>query len=152
MCENVVISNCTLASHLDYGIRIGVGEGTIRNCMFNNVIIKNSLSGIGMTCRFSPNGYCTSVENITFSNMMIDARRAIELKISNVQSHPALKNKGCIKNIKFNNIEANTNRSCHILGFHDNYCSDIEFNNSHLTFTPQVQDERCKCEYSDIEK
>lgn len=152
VCENVVVSNCTITSYLDYGIRVGVGNGIIKNCLFTNIIIKNSLNAIGMTCRFLPKGYCTSIENIIFSNIIADARRAIELKISNVQSHPALRNDGYIKNIKFNNIDANTNKCCYILGFGEAFCSDIEFNNSKLTFTPQINDERYKCDYSDIEE
>lgn len=152
VCENVVISNCTITSYLDYGIRIGVGDGIIRNCLFSNIVIKDSLSGLGMTCRFSPQGYCTSIENLQFSNMIIDARRALELKISNVQSHPALKNDGFIRNITFNNLTANTNRCCYILGFQDTPCSNITFQHCKFTFTPQPQDERCKCEYSDVER
>lgn len=150
ICENIVVSNCIITSWLDYGIRIGVGDGIIRNCLFTNIIIKNSLSGIGMTCRFSPNGFCTSIENIAFSNMKIDARTALELRISSVQSHPALINDGYIKNIKFNNVDMNTNRSCYILGFHDVYCSDIEFSNLKLRFMPEARDERMKCNYSDL--
>lgn len=152
VCENVTVSNCVITSYLDYGIRIGVGNGIIRSCLFSNVIIKNSLSGIGMTCRFSPNGDTTSIENITFSNMLVEARRAIELKISNCQAHPPLTNEGYIKNISFNNIDAYTNKCCYILGFHDALCSDITFSDSKLTFTPEPQDARIKCEWSDVEK
>ncbi len=79
--------------------------------------------------------------------MVIDARRAIELRISNLQSHPQLKNDGFIRNIKFNNIDAHTNRSCYILGFGDTFCSDIEFNNFNLSFDPEPDDERSKCNY-----
>lgn len=152
ICENVSVSNCVITSYLDYGIRIGVGNGIIRNCIFTNVIIQNSLFGIGMTCRFSPDGDCTSVENIKFSDMIIEARRAIDLKISTMQSHQKLKNDGYIKNIKFNNVDATTGKCCYILGFCDSYCSDIEFNNSKLTFAPQPQDNRGKCAYSDMEQ
>lgn len=98
VCENVTISNCVITSYLDYGIRIGVGEGIIKNCVFSNLVIKNSLSGIGMTCRFSPQGNATSVKNLNFSNIRIEAMRAFELKISNCQNHPPLKNSGYIKN------------------------------------------------------
>lgn len=150
VCENVTVSNCIITSWLDYGIRIGVGEGIIRNCLFSNIIIKDSLCGIGITCRFSPNGYCTSVENISFSSVNVSARRAIDLKISNVQSHPPLKNDGYIRSIKFNGVDARTNKTCYILGFQNALCSDIEFNNSKLIFTPEPRDERYKCEYSDV--
>lgn len=152
VCENVVISNCTLTSYLDYAIRIGVGDGIIKNCRFDNLIIKESHSGIGITCRFSPGSYCTTVEDISFSNMTVEARRAIELKVSNEQSHPALKNNGYIKGLHFRGIDAVTRRRCYILGFQDSLCSDITFEHCRLTFLPEPQDARAICEYSDVER
>lgn len=153
VCENIVISNCVITSYLDYGIRIGVGNGIIRNCLFSNLIIKNSLSGIGITCRFSPEGDCTSVENLCFSNMIIEALRAYEIKISNMQSHPPLKNFGYIKDITFNNVYAKTNRECYILGFENALCSDITFNNSKLEFIPENPDhDRFPCDFPDVGK
>lgn len=150
ICENVVVSNCVITSYLDYGIRIGVGDGIIRNCLFTNVIIKNSLDGIGITCRFGMEGYCTSVENITFSNMIIEARQVIDFRISLEQWHPELKNDAYMKKLKFNNVDMRTNRYCNILGFKDTFCSDIEFNNSSLTVLPEPQDARSKCDWHDI--
>lgn len=152
VCENVVVSNCVITSYLDYGIRLGVGNGIIRNCMFSNLVIKESLSGIGATCRFSPNGSCTSIENLIFTNITIDAKRAIDLKVSNAQHEPAIKNDGYMKNIQFNNINAITNRRCYILGFDKIFCTNFEFNNSTIKFIPESVEERQKCDYTnDVE-
>lgn len=151
VCENVTISNCVITSYLDYGIRIGVGNGIIRNCLFSNLIIKNSLMGIGMTCRFSPNSFCTSIEKLRFSNISVEAKTALEMKISNIQTHPALKNPGYIKDISFNDFFAETQFFCSILGFDGAECTDITFNNFTLNFTHQnVEDDRYFGTYSDL--
>lgn len=149
VCENVTVTNCIITSYVDYGIRIGVGNGIIKNCVFSNIIIKNSLLGIGITCRFLPDGDCTSVENLRFSNISIEAKCALDLKISNDQTHPPLKNFGYIKNINFSDMYAKTNRCCYILGFDNAECTDITFNNSKLEFTPENKNNpRYNCNYS----
>lgn len=153
VCENVVVSNCVITSYLDYGIRLGVGNGIIRNCMFSNIVIKESLSGIGATCRFTPTGNCTSIENLIFTNISIDAKRAFDLKVSNAQGDPVLKTEGYMKNIRFNNVDAVTNRRCYILGFGNTFCTDFEFNNSKIKFVPENDEERRKCDYTnDVER
>lgn len=38
ICENVVVSNCMLTSG-QAGVRVGVGAGIIRHCLFNNLTI-----------------------------------------------------------------------------------------------------------------
>lgn len=132
VCEDVIVSNCILTSYLDYAIRIGVGNGTIKNCIFSNIIIKDSLNGVGMTCRFSPNGDCTSVENISFNSIHIDALRALLIKTSDFQNHPPLKSFAYIKGLYFDNLVAKSRRSNYILGFQNSEISDIVFNNSHF--------------------
>lgn len=151
VCENVTISNCVITSYLDYGIRIGVGNGVIKNCLFSNLIIKDSLMGIGVTCRFSPKGNVTSVENIHFSNISVEAKNAVEMKISNIQTHPPLKNFGYIKDISFDNFYGETQLVCSVLGFDGGSCSDITFNNSTLNFTSEnINDDRYFGTYSDL--
>lgn len=146
VCENITVSNCVITSYLDYGIRIGVGNGVIRNALFSNVIIKDSLNGIGMTNRFNPHGDCTSIEDIRFSNVSIEAKRAIELKVSCFQTHPPLKMPAYIKNISFNNVFAATQRICYLLGFENADFSGVEFNDSKLVFTQEgKEDKRWQC-------
>ena len=71
-CENVVVTNCVLSSPCN-AIRVGVGDGLIRNCSFSNIVITDSRTGINMVCRYSdrvPVG--TSIENIHFSQFTMD--------------------------------------------------------------------------------
>ena len=140
VCENVTVNNCIITSYLDYGIRIGVGNGIIKNCIFSNIIIKDSLNGIGVTCRFSPQGDCTKVENIIFNGINIQALRALLIKTSDFQNHPPLKEFAYVKGLYFNNSFMNGNRSNYILGFENSEMSDIVFNNVKFTAYKENKD------------
>lgn len=151
VCEDITVSNCVITSYLDYGVRIGVGEEIIRNAMFSN-IIKNSLNGIGITCRFSPNGDATSVENISFNGLNVKALCAFEMKISNQQSYPPLKKYAYIKNVNFRNFYAESNRFCYIQGFENGEFSHVNFNNGKIKFVPEKEShDRKVCFYSDTD-
>ena len=140
VCEDVVISNCIITSYLDYGIRIGVGNGIIRNCSFSNIIIKNSLNGIGVTCRFSPAGSCTTVENVSFNGVSIDALRGVLLKVSDFQNHPPLLSPIHLKDMYFSNMIVKSNRSNYILGFDGAEMNGIYFNNSRFFIKKEDRD------------
>jgi len=78
-CENVTITNCVLSSPCN-AIRVGVGDGVIRNCTISNIVITDSRTGINMVCRYSdrvPVGTC--IENIRFSDFIIDAVLPIQV-------------------------------------------------------------------------
>ena len=75
-CERVTVTNCTLKSWA-YAIRLGwCQDGTIRNCIFSNLVITNSWLGIGMD--FPPafrNDFgreASLIEDIIFSNIIMD--------------------------------------------------------------------------------
>ena len=140
VCEDVLVSNCIITSYLDYGIRIGVGNGIVRNCSFSNVVIKDSLNGIGVTCRFSPEGSCTTVENVFFNGISIEALRGILLKISDFQNHPPLSTAAHLKGMYFSNMLVKSNRSNYILGFDGAEMKDIYFNNSHFVVKKELSE------------
>ena len=153
VCEDVVVNNCIITSYLDYGIRVGVGAGIIRNCTFTNIIIKNSLNGIGFTCRFSPQSGATKVENLMFNNIQIEALRALLIKISDFQNHPPLTQQTYIKGIYFSNSIIKSNRSNMILGFENSDLEDIYFNNCHfVTSDEKPKHDREIIGYWDIEE
>lgn len=152
ICEDITVTNCVITSYLDYGVRIGVGEGTIRNALFSNIIIKNSLNGIGITCRFSPGSEGTTVENVHFNGLNIKALCAFEMKISNVQSHPPLIKPVHIKNLSFGNFYAESNRFCYLQGFENGKVSDMRFSCGKIKFIPEKENhDRKVCFYSDTD-
>jgi len=78
-CENVTITNCVLSSPCN-AIRVGVGDGVVRNCSISNIVVTDSRTGINMVCRYSdrvPVGTC--IEGIHFSDFTVDAVLPIQV-------------------------------------------------------------------------
>ena len=46
-CEHVVVQNCVLSTPCN-AIRIGVGDGVVRDCSLSNIIVKDSRTGISI--------------------------------------------------------------------------------------------------------
>lgn len=77
-CENITVTNCVLDSGCQ-GIRVGCpGDGVIRNCTFNNLVITGAGNGIVFNnpVRYLPPGCRGSadIRNILFTNGVIDCR------------------------------------------------------------------------------
>ena len=79
-CERVVVANCTLRS-FSSGVRIGwINDGVIRDCVFSNIAIRDSVCGIGLLLpewkprsELSDQGReATLVENLRFANIVMD--------------------------------------------------------------------------------
>ena len=150
--ENVVITGCVLTSYLDYGIRIGVGTGTIKNCLISNVIIKDSLNGIGVTCRFNPAAMGgTNVENLRFSNISIEAHCGIDLKMSDNEDHPPFPVPAYMKNISFDNVTVRCDRMNTLMGFANTTVSNISFSNMDVFFAKEdPANERFPCNWTRV--
>lgn len=74
ICENIVISNCLLES-VCYGIRVGVGNGVMRNVRADNIICRTRIGAyVGLNW-----GLVKSIENITFSNFTVNCETAIRI-------------------------------------------------------------------------
>ena len=74
-CENVVISNCVLESTC-YGIRVGVGNGTMKNIRVDNIVCRARIGAfLGVNW-----GIVKEISDITFSNFTLDCETAIYIK------------------------------------------------------------------------
>lgn len=95
-CENVVVTNCILRTACN-AIRIGVGDGEIRNCLFNNIIIDECSRGISIVSHYSPfrhaeaddisHGIC--IENIHFTDFIMNADLPITVGVGQGARRPA---------------------------------------------------------------
>lgn len=102
--EQITIMNCILRSARDYGVRLGVGTGLIRNCTFSNLDIEApTCGGIGIMSRWHrKTKNLTSVENILVCNANIRAKRPLEL-IVGVGEAPLCA--PCfVRNLRLNNL------------------------------------------------
>lgn len=104
-CEWVTVSNCTLSSECN-AIRLGVGEGTIRNAVFTNLAIYDSQTAFNIVSGYTRNELGASIEGIQFSNIRIDAERLMKIH--------HMRGEGEIKNIIFNGISGNIQNTSQI--------------------------------------
>ncbi len=133
VCEHVTITNCVLTAYMDYGVRIGVGYGAIRNCTLSNLIIHNSHAGIGMTARFISGG--TNIENIILNSLQIFAHRPLELRLSAADGMPPVPASTHIRGVHFSNSLMKGDLSSCILGYENGDLSDIVFSNMDIIYS-----------------
>ncbi|MDD3154794.1 MAG: glycosyl hydrolase family 28 protein [Victivallaceae bacterium] len=75
-CEHVTITNCVISSTCS-GMRIGVGDGMIRNCMISNLVFYNTNTGLCFCSRYV-RGF-TQIRDLTFSNISFEGERFLEV-------------------------------------------------------------------------
>ena len=108
LCENVTVSNCTMSSR-SAGVRLGYGMNTIRNCVFENLVIRDSNRGLGLFVRQEG-----SVENVLFNNIIIQTRlhtghwwgKGEPIHISVLPERDSTASLGRVRNVTFANIMA----------------------------------------------
>lgn len=132
--EEITVSNCQLRTAGCNAFRIGVGNKPIRNCRISNIIIKDSAKGICLESRYTFNHgdkIGTPIENISFSNLYIDARIPIYLSsfCNGVTEDPAPP----IKNITFTNMDIFANNHIVVQGNDGAIVDNISFNNVNMT-------------------
>jgi len=72
-CADVTVSNCTLSSDCN-AIRLGVGNGLIRDCSFADIRIENTRFAVNAVGAWSRIGRGVDISRISFENMEIDAK------------------------------------------------------------------------------
>ena len=126
-CENVTVTNCILQTRC-CAIRIGVGDGIIRNCLFSNLVIFNTKYGINIMPAYSeryPRG--TDLDNISFNNITMDVM--IPIYMSNGGS-------ANLRNINFSDLKVNMTHTVIINGEPDNNYNDVTISNSIFNIVP----------------
>ena len=72
-CADVVVSNCTFSSDCN-AIRVGVGNGHIRDCSFHNIRILNTRYAVNAVGAWSRPEHGVDISRISFENMEIEAK------------------------------------------------------------------------------
>ena len=73
-CEKVTVENCLLRSPA-CAVRIGVGNGTLRDCSLRGLEIHDSAIGVGLCPSYSQ-GSCVNIENILFEDVVFEGKQA----------------------------------------------------------------------------
>lgn len=72
-CENVTVTNCILSTPCN-AIRIGVGDGEIRRCTFNNMVVAEARTAISIVSWYSESSnHGTLIEQVHFADFVVDA-------------------------------------------------------------------------------
>lgn len=134
ICERVTVSNCNLTSYAN-AIRIAwLNDGTIRNCVFSNLVITDSNTGIcvhlpalNLDCDAVPDQgrEATLIENLSFNNITMDGIYVSPIRFVIDDAENVLCDK--IQNVCFNNIYARGLAYPWILGRKKNYIENISF-------------------------
>ena len=135
VCENVTVSNCTISSR-SAGIRVGYGMNTIRNCVFENIVIRDTNRGLGLFVRQEG-----SIENILFNNIIIQTRlhtghwwgKGEPIHISVLPDQKSNKKPGRIQNVTFTNIMAESESGIVIWAQEPNRIEDVTLDRIRLS-------------------
>lgn len=140
VCENIAVTNCTMATRC-CGVRIGyASDSIIRNAVFSNLVMHDVAIGVDMIPnRFTLwNGieleHGPRIENIRFQNLVINAgRSAIHLWMHDKLLPPA-----GISNIVFSGVTARARAGCHICGTPQIPIRNIRISDLDLTLTGEA--------------
>ncbi len=125
ICENVAVTNCLLRTPCN-AIRVGVGDGAIRNCVFSNIVVRDSENGICLIANYTDGTQKgTDIENIRFSNFVMNTRMPFYI-------FTGRKSTARIRNIWFSDIQATARKSSFLCGIPGARLSGIHFRNIDL--------------------
>ncbi len=72
-CTDVIVSNCVLSSDCN-AIRLGVGNGVIRDCSFHDIKIVKTRCAVNAVGAWSCPDHGVDISRLSFENMEIDAK------------------------------------------------------------------------------
>jgi polygalacturonase len=128
-CEDVEVRNCRFVS-VTCGIRVGVGQGEIRNCYFHDIDMRETHIGIGICPSFRA-GTCCLIEKCVFENITFEGLQPLLLipcwmgvtETDNPNIRP-------VRDLVFRNFKAEGRRPVQCLGSNDpEMFKDIRFEN-----------------------
>lgn len=130
-CENVVISNCILSSGT-CGIRVGVGDGIVRNCRVSNCVLTDCRTGIHMISSFAARFEggdkkgCT-IERIAFSDLTVDAKMPFWILSGDSRT-------ASIRDVSFSRLRVSARMGGYIASSRPGLISDLHFSDIDLDF------------------
>lgn len=134
-CENVVISNCVGACSAS-GVRIGVGDGDIRNVRISDVRFKEAGHGLLVQSCYPGSRYRgVAISDVVFENVEIaDSGHAIVVSAGTDQADTTL------ADVTFRNVRATTSGSVIVEGAGRTRPKGIRFENLRLTIEPPLRE------------
>lgn len=106
-CEDVQVWDCRLKTACQ-GVRVGVGDGLIRNCELRKLTIYETNVGLNFHSSYRANSPGTNVENILFEDISLDVQIPLQITYGHALSDRR------IGNITFRNIHGTASRPAEI--------------------------------------
>ena len=131
-CEFITVTNCILGSRCN-AFRIGVGNGTVRNCTVSDIVIQNTRTGIQINSRYSPDSEGVTIENFLFSDILMEVKRPVAV-CSDVRG-PHDQEIKPIRNIVFRNLNGSACWSCFVESNRRGDIRDIVFSGAKLRYS-----------------
>lgn len=119
-CENVAVTNCVLSSACQ-AIRVGVGDGEIRNAVFSNLVIHNTNVGLNFHSSYSPKSPGTTIRNIRFQNIVMDVGEAFHMTYGHAAADRL------ISDVYFSDISGTAQRTSYLRGKPEQPLKNIHF-------------------------
>lgn len=127
LSERITISNCVFRSRT-CGIRIGVGNGLIRNIVVSNVEMTEVKSGIHVQGKYSPQSEGVEIDTIRFNNISINGQVAFHFTAGYEGAKP-------IRNLFLSNINALSSATSYLGGSPLQALEECTFDNVDIIFT-----------------
>lgn len=118
-CEDVVVKNCRLSSEYATGIRIGVGNGLIRNCELENLEITHCKTGFSLIGKWgdTADSCGASISDVRISNVRLWCMRPFAIGLDHRYNAPISNPAKCVfENVRFEKIHGRAELSNHIEG------------------------------------
>ena len=114
-CEYVTVTNCVLHSCAN-GIRIGVGDGIIRNAVFSNIVFHHCGTAVNICSNFSTDpARGAEISRISMVNLQMEAMRAFLINCQVRGSTPEEPAKE-VRDIHIRQVRGTVWRPCLICG------------------------------------
>lgn len=136
VCEDIVITNCILKTK-QAGIRLGVGNGTIRRCCISNITMRDVGWGVCILTAYADESvlditahpkvdpdYGTDVSDVLIDNIFMNAHQPFCI-MSNNNGAPAEKTSKRLRNITIRGVRGTATATCVIQGNHDMSVNNI---------------------------
>lgn len=136
--EDVSVSTCTLTTR-STGVRVGFNGPDIRNCTFDNLVIRGANRGLSLFVRD-----VGSVEDVLFSNIVIETQHhsgrwwgnAEPIHVSALRRKGQPGAPGRIRNLGFVNIHATGQAGMLLHGSPESWLEDIHFAHVRMHVVP----------------
>ena len=132
VCENITVKNCRLSS-TTCAVRIGVGNGIIRNCDLSGLDIYETRTGICLCASYSGTSYC-EISNIFVDDVKFDGLAAFWY-FNSWSGFFDVDNGRFCSNIVVKNFRGKQTNSSLIIGNAGYGMRDLVFDNVHIEQT-----------------